>query len=98
MALAIFVRAPGGGSSGITPGALCCRSGSPPIPAETARNYPESLAVDCVFPATGLNYFAFATARRATVLEFSTWAFVFVITLAVLPIILAAPVLWDVLR
>ena len=31
-------------------------------------------------------------------LEFSTWAFVFVITLAVLLIILAAFVLWDVLR
>ena len=29
------MRAPGGGSSGITPGALCCRSGFPPIPAET---------------------------------------------------------------
>jgi hypothetical protein len=41
---------------------------------------------------------AFATARRATVLEFSTWAFVFGITLAVLLIILAALVLWDVLR
>jgi hypothetical protein len=37
-------------------------------------------------------------ARRATVLEFSTWAFVFVITLAVLLIILTALVLWDVLR
>jgi hypothetical protein len=34
----------------------------------------------------------------AAVLEFSTWAFVFVITLAVLLIILAAFVLWDVLR
>jgi hypothetical protein len=32
------------------------------------------------------------------VLEFSTWVFVFVITLAVLLIILAAFVLWDVLR
>jgi len=31
--------------AGITPGALCCRSGFPPIPAEAARNYPESLAV-----------------------------------------------------
>ena len=31
-------------------------------------------------------------------LGFSTWAFVFVITLAVLLIILAALVLWDVLR
>jgi hypothetical protein len=45
-----------------------------------------------------LNYFAFATAKRATVLEFSTWAFVFVTTLAGLLIILAALVLWDVLR
>ncbi len=36
--------------------------------------------------------------RRATVLEFGTWAFVFGITLAVLLIILAALVLWDVLR
>jgi hypothetical protein len=36
-----------------------------------------------------LNYFAFATAKRATVLEFSTWAFVFVTTLAGLLIILA---------
>jgi len=42
------------------PGALCCRSGFPPIPAEAARNYPESLAIDCVVPATGLNYFATA--------------------------------------
>jgi len=90
------VRAPGRLGEG--PGALCCRSGSPPIPAEAARNYPESLAADCVVPATGSNYFAFATARRATVLEFSTWAFVFGITLAVLLIILAALVLWDVLR
>jgi hypothetical protein len=32
------------------------------------------------------------------VLEFSTWVFVFVSTLAVLLIILAAFVLWDVLR
>jgi hypothetical protein len=32
------------------------------------------------------------------VLEFSVWAFVFGITLAVLLIILAALVLWDVLR
>jgi hypothetical protein len=32
------------------------------------------------------------------VLEFSTWAFVLGITLAVLLIILAALVLWDVLR
>ena len=31
-------------------------------------------------------------------LEFSAWAFVFGITLAVLLIILAALVLWDVLR
>jgi hypothetical protein len=42
--------------------------------------------------------FRLATAKRATVLEFSTWAFVFGITLAVLLIILAALVLWDVLR
>jgi len=41
---------------------------------------------------------AFATTRRAPVLEFSTWAFVFVITLAVPLIILAALVLSDVLR
>jgi hypothetical protein len=32
------VRAPGVClGAGITPGALCCRSGSPPIPAETVR-------------------------------------------------------------
>jgi hypothetical protein len=38
-----------------------------------------------------------ATTRGAAVLEFSTWVFVFAITLAVLLIILAAFVLWDVL-
>ena len=54
--------------------------------------------VECVVPAASLNYFACATAKRETVLEFSTWAFVFGITLAVLLIILAALVLWDVLR
>ena len=36
--------------------------------------------------------------RRATVLEFGTWAFVLGITLTVLLIILAVLVLWDVLR
>ena len=50
-----IVRAPGRLGEG--PGALCCRSGSPPIPAEAARNYPESLAVDCVVPATGSKLF-----------------------------------------
>jgi hypothetical protein len=33
------VRAPGGCERRIAPGALCCRSGSPPIPAETGRKY-----------------------------------------------------------
>jgi hypothetical protein len=37
---------------------LSCRSGSPPIPAETGRHYSESLAVDCVVPATAFNLFA----------------------------------------
>jgi len=32
------VRAPEG-LGGATPGALCCRSGFPPIPAETGRKY-----------------------------------------------------------
>jgi hypothetical protein len=32
------VRAPGG-KRRIAPGALCCRSGSPPIPAETRQRY-----------------------------------------------------------
>jgi hypothetical protein len=34
-----FVRAPEGCERRIAPGALCCRSGSPPIPAETGREY-----------------------------------------------------------
>jgi hypothetical protein len=34
-----FVRAPGGRVAGISPGALGCRSGFPPIPAETGRKY-----------------------------------------------------------
>src|SRR5262249_53930045 len=34
-----FVRAPGGCERRTSPGALCCRSGSPPIPAETGREY-----------------------------------------------------------
>jgi len=42
---------------------------------------------------TGSNYFACATARRATVLEFGTWVFVFG-TLTVLLLL----VLWNVLR
>jgi len=33
------VRAPGGCERRIAPGALCCRSSSPPIPAETGREY-----------------------------------------------------------
>jgi hypothetical protein len=33
------VRAPGCCERRIAPGALCCRSGSPPIPAETGRQY-----------------------------------------------------------
>ena len=41
------MRAPGRLGEG--PGALYCRSGSPPIPAEAARNYPESLAVTVLF-------------------------------------------------
>jgi hypothetical protein len=49
------VRAPGRLGEG--PGALCCRSGFPPIPAETARHYSESLAGDCVVPATGSKLF-----------------------------------------
>jgi len=48
------VRAPG--RLGERPGALCCRSGFPPIPAETARHYSESLAVDCAVPATASIY------------------------------------------
>jgi hypothetical protein len=51
-----------------------------------------------VKPATGSNYFAFATTSEAAVLELSTWVLVFVITLAVLLIILIAFVLWDISR
>ena len=36
--------------------------------------------------------------RGAALLEFNTWVFVFVITIAVLLIILSALVLWDALR
>src|SRR5262249_7365445 len=38
--------------AGITPGALCCRSGSPPIPAEDCEKILQTFAVDCVLPAT----------------------------------------------
>jgi hypothetical protein len=34
-----FVRAPGGSGRRDNPGALCCCSGFPPIPAETGREY-----------------------------------------------------------
>ena len=33
------MRAPGGCERRIAPGALCCRSGFPPIPAETGQRY-----------------------------------------------------------
>ena len=41
----------------VGPGALCCRSGFPPIPAETGQRYSESFAVDCVVAATGPKLF-----------------------------------------
>jgi hypothetical protein len=91
-----FVRAPGG--SGRRDNSRGPLRGSPPIPRWDWQKILESFAFDCVVPVTGSNYFACAKARRATVLEFGTWAFVFGITLTVLLIILAALVLWDVLR
>src|SRR6516165_9458618 len=35
--------------AGITPGALCCRSGFPPIPAETARKYSKRSLLTVLF-------------------------------------------------
>jgi len=41
------VRAPGRLGEG--PGALCCRSGSPPIPAETPRKYSKRSPLTVLF-------------------------------------------------
>jgi len=86
------VRAPGGCvGSRITPGALGCRSGSPPIPAETGPKYSKRS------PLTVLLRPQVQTIRFVCqILELSAW--VIVLTIAVLPIILGAIALWDAFR
>jgi hypothetical protein len=51
------VRAPGDGG---VPGALCCRSGSPPIPAETSRKYSKRSPLTVFFrPQVLMSNFSF---------------------------------------
>jgi hypothetical protein len=48
------VRAPGYGG---TPGALCCRSGSPPIPAGTSQRYSKRSPLTVLFRLQVQKYF-----------------------------------------
>jgi hypothetical protein len=48
------VRAPGDGE---TPGALCCRSGFPPIPAETHQKYSKRSPLTVLFRLQVQKYF-----------------------------------------
>ena len=48
------MRAPGYGG---TPGALCCRSGSPPIPAETSQRYSKHSPLTVLFRLQVQKYF-----------------------------------------
>jgi hypothetical protein len=85
--------------AGITPGALGCRSGSfPPIPAGTVRKYSKRSPLTVLFGSQVQTISPLRRQRRATVLEFGTWAFVFGVTLTVLLLILTVLVLWNVLR
>jgi hypothetical protein len=70
----------------------------PPIPAGTARKYSKRSPLTVLSRQQVQIISPLRRQRRATVLEFGTWAFVFGITLTVLLLILTVLVLWSVLR
>ena len=94
-----FVRAPGGsGRRDNSRGPLLPQRILPPIPAGTARKYSKRSPLTVLSRQQVQIISPLRRQRRATVLEFGTWAFVFGITLTVLLLILTVLVLWSVLR